>query len=209
MEANLEVRPKPTASATAPSNPSSDLSNKSAKHREEGELSSSEDDVSSPKTLVPSFFFFFLFLFFDFWCVFLMNFTCGRFPSSALLLVAEKTRKGAGNWWEKIVSVEENIWVECFGFSSSQGSEFWFYFILCSWILLATIISVILWFNVIIKGLLANLSIRLLVCFLLCGIRVCYFLYFVCFCICFLCNGQLFLIQYDEFAFYAILLKPV
>ncbi|CBI31708.3 unnamed protein product, partial [Vitis vinifera] len=54
MEANLEVRPKPTASATAPSNPSSDLSNKSAKHREEGELSSSEDDGLPSSSPAPS-----------------------------------------------------------------------------------------------------------------------------------------------------------
>ena len=47
MEENLEVRPKPTAYSTAPSNPSADISNKSAKLREEGELSSSDDDVSS------------------------------------------------------------------------------------------------------------------------------------------------------------------
>ncbi|XP_034704624.1 uncharacterized protein LOC117928737 [Vitis riparia] len=50
----MEVRPKPTASATAPSNPSSDLSNKSAKHREEGELSSSEDDGLPSSSPAPS-----------------------------------------------------------------------------------------------------------------------------------------------------------
>lgn len=64
MEANSEVRPNPTASAAAPSNPFSHLPNKSASQKEEGELSSSDDDVSSPRTLIsPSFFFFFLFSF--------------------------------------------------------------------------------------------------------------------------------------------------